>query len=747
MLSYPDRRKFQQIRARWEETAHTGGEAKSSVMVGRKERQTSHQLEENEPYLNGGSKFRRKLSHGLAFISHPLSQRKITPSRHPLSVPSLAAIRSHVNDGTAATRECDGPFSPMRNSMPFEHSNDAPTSRTVSTNYGDLTKKVDPDATPKAIPRSRTTSFIPRPVRTGSELSTHIEGPVKPYSTTIVTDAIVHTLPCKIPTPSPPLSTRRISSPRQYLPHNALQELKYNTGASFVGKYDVSPSRVSVRSRTTPNLVKAAGFSQSTSSMAPRNLGLKRPVASPTAQKPVLQENVPTHKRVAQRRSQIQDRTLKRESLAVAGTIANRRSFGPGPSLSIVQNTRLNCATPPTAGKRMSSYHTPPTPLTVKRIQLNLQENLPEPDRSDSLNGSSIIQPRYMSSKNATTPSAVGTPTVTSTLPRFSMGNNPRRKTTGTPNGLGGIWQPSCALADNEVRSLPRSSTFHNFGKSWRAPPPVPYIPDRYRTPSLPNLTPHSEDTEALTRKARIIRLFSFTSSTHSIPEEITEKEPPGVLPKTPSRYRRRPSLSSTVFAPLTSPSRSRSYSLFRGGYTRPSEDSTTNPLMSADVKSILQVQDYMPAGYWAGRFSTRFDQWCAEATAVEIDPNYQCQQLGSLGRCRYPDHEDEAKCYIFAQLHDMCSTVQATDSLWAFEYAYRKDHRLFSQPVDLPPLPTRKHDDSSNKGAFGRAVRKLTPRKSSLVNLLKGKGRNKVDDSFPHDVFEQKVETPSSSP
>lgn len=38
--------------------------------------------------------------------------------------------------------------------------------------------------------------------------------------------------------------------------------------------------------------------------------------------------------------------------------------------------------------------------------------------------------------------------------------------------------------------------------------------------------------------------------------------------------------------------------------------------------------------------------------------------------------------------------------------------------------------------GAWGRAVRKLTPRKASLVNLLKGKGWNRVEGSHStHDL------------
>jgi hypothetical protein len=90
-------------------------------------------------------------------------------------------------------------------------------------------------------------------------------------------------------------------------------------------------------------------------------------------------------------------------------------------------------------------------------------------------------------------------------------------------------------------------------------------------------------------------------------------------------------------------------------------------------------------------------------------------------------------------------STEWLTNCLQEFEYRYRKDHKLLVNPLDLPPMPSRKQDDSSTShGAFGRAMRKLTPRKTSLVNLMKGKGWNKPDETRQHDVFEHNQETSS---
>jgi hypothetical protein len=80
------------------------------------------------------------------------------------------------------------------------------------------------------------------------------------------------------------------------------------------------------------------------------------------------------------------------------------------------------------------------------------------------------------------------------------------------------------------------------------------------------------------------------------------------------------------------------------------------------------------------------------------------------------------------------------------FEYKYRKDNKLLGSP-DYPMHPPRKHDDQTTpKGAFGRAVRKLTPRKSSFVNLLKGKSWGKAGEEMSEDMTEQSIETSSHS-
>lgn len=55
-----------------------------------------------------------------------------------------------------------------------------------------------------------------------------------------------------------------------------------------------------------------------------------------------------------------------------------------------------------------------------------------------------------------------------------------------------------------------------------------------------------------------------------------------------------------------------------------------------------------------------------------------------------------------------------------------------------MPPLNAK--PDDGKQGSLGRAIRKMTPRKSSFVNLLKGKRWNAEDvkcaeGSIDHDI------------
>ncbi|CAN9145978.1 unnamed protein product [Alternaria alternata] len=132
----------------------------------------------------------------------------------------------------------------------------------------------------------------------------------------------------------------------------------------------------------------------------------------------------------------------------------------------------------------------------------------------------------------------------------------------------------------------------------------------------------------------------------------------------------------------------------------------------------------------------------------AELNPDYQPD--GLLGQCKL-NQEKLAACYILGQLRDLCTSDQAADSLWEFEYRYRKDHKLLGNQLDIPLMSLRKQEDNTTSvgagagaGPFGRAIRKLTPRKASLVNLMKGKGWNKFDEAKSEDAAERNQETES---
>lgn len=64
-------------------------------------------------------------------------------------------------------------------------------------------------------------------------------------------------------------------------------------------------------------------------------------------------------------------------------------------------------------------------------------------------------------------------------------------------------------------------------------------------------------------------------------------------------------------------------------------------------------------------------------------------------------------------------------------------------------PVPQRRPEEQEQltpRGAFGRAVRKLTPRKGSFFNLLKGKGWNRTEETATNNHSENSQEATSSS-
>ncbi|KAH7552724.1 hypothetical protein J3E72DRAFT_397532 [Bipolaris maydis] len=767
MLTYPDRQRFEQIRALWE-TARSD-EENIADMVSWRDKSAPQQPMGADLHENGARKFRRKLSYGLSLISNPLSQRKITPGRNKVEINSLAVTEPPTTDAITTASACDPPTLLARESTSLINFHDLTKGLVGQTDVDTSLQSDDADITPKPLPRSRTLGFIPLSVSTEPDtLEPDINESVKFCSPGVIPVSELNSVPSKIPSPSPPLFEHRCASPRRYLHHHpsfsASQQTKYIAAAqAFVSPKKRSPARISqpLRSRTTPNLVKGSNARQTAGFMVPRQPGPKKPNVSQRSEKPVLQENIPIEKRINNRQPQIQESMLKRESLAVAGAIYDRRSFGP--STPNMQGRRTSFATPPTASKQGRSYLTENTPATAKRIQREEQTVLP---------------PLRLTMKPdlASMPSLPDTSTKkTSHRPRSSKADLLRsytqadlsRKTLGTPNGLGGVWRLSRALAmvNHEVSKLPRSNTFHYLGSQPEAAPPVPLLSLHHGKSSLSETTQNlrmSQDTLFTPHDGRIV---SDTISCQSIPEENGEEVSSqgctntqleatraSALSETPSTS----TFSLTIFPSL--PDRPQPPVLgthpVPGATTRSSQEVLRETLGSVQGEetpedadnSVFQVKDYMPPLYWAGRFQSRYDQWRTDAMNAEL--NTQPGQRGKDPLSEYRlDQGNLAACHILAQLRALCTTDQAADSLWEFEYNYRKDHRLLGNPADLPRRATPKQSDSetlpeTGAGTFERAFRKLTPRKSSLVNLMKGKGWNKSDETKENDTLEEDRET-----
>lgn len=681
-------------------------------MVGRRVKQQPHQAVQKDPQYDGGSKFRRKLSNGLALFSLP--QRKAVPGRQLSSNASLVVSASNTNGSSTAILEHDALLSLQVESTSLHN-----TGETVSPPD---TTRVDEDIhTPKQLPRPRTFSYIPRAVKVDTEGKSAGEptAAIELTIDTIMTDA-KSLPPSRIPTPSPPQLKRRVSSPRQYLSQHPLSHTKNTVNRrSFVSTKNGSPLKAAVRSRTTPNLLKAENISQTASYMAPRRPGLKRHFASSTPQKPVLAENIPTSKRVAQRHSQIQEKASKRESLAVPSASESRRSFAPG--VPLVQSEHASFVAPPVSTKRLSSHITQ-TPVTAKRVSSKGQEEPPKPESPCSSDEAPLTEPRSRSSESSPTPTLTTidlTDIPVAPPPRIrDTDHDTQRRTLGTPNGLGGVWRSSkvFAAANHQVRRLPRSSTFHGFGR--RETPPLPSIPNYYKMPSSYNLTCTALQQHKLPSLFNLhhhfpMRSGEFGSCSRSLLSEIasaqrsteaalksvstfatvTESEAaedakdqqsaadsgetkPSIYTfgnAAQSKGSFTSSQNPTALPPLKAKLHSRlsrrSVSMTRS--VRPTGDLQSQRQWSiserfypdnANNTSCVQVKDYMPPLYWAGRFQSRFDRWRTEAMVAVLNPEIKPEDDGPLGQCGLDD-EKKATVLIFMQLRDLCASAQAADS------------------------------------------------------------------------------------
>jgi hypothetical protein len=678
MLSYPDRRNFERIRSQWEAAQPISEEP--SIMVGRREKSIAQPPLPSDP-SSGPSRFRRKLSQGLSLISNPLSQRKVTPARQT-SGSSLPANRRATPVEAPLHREPDRPLSPIRDSP---SSNGSPRQRTTPNDIKSTGKSLDPDATPKPLPRPRTMSFIPRPSGSGSVSS--VGGPELTESTHTLTVTLkqdARGTPTKIPTPSPHSPRRRRSSPRQYVNALTTQQAKHvAAGNAFAGSSTESSSGGSVRSYTTPNLRKRAYSPQPKRFMAPRKSTARISTTGiPVPRKPTAKENAhPTSQLDCKRTSQIPEGPSNRDSLAASTEAFNRRSSGVNDAIT---QGKPSPATPPTARQRRSLQVVRQTPLTAQRA---LKKNSPHrPLRDLSIpNGNVIAQNRLMGPVNPPTPPS-GLTVVQPALPRASTEKDVRRRTFTTPSkrfGVGVLSRGQVGV-DNEVR-LPRSSTFHALRQS--PPPPMPSIPEQHKSFSLPilpfgecSLPPLPESRPAdlhhcQENTAPVEDLLSSTSrfllcdfASETPPNRFFDEEEVLTTAGEPwnwgTKAKAEPSFTQSfsnplmIFSPRVSTSQDTLY------HALPKTNQHTEFGDGTDVAQYFQVKDYMPVLYWAGRFQSRFDQWRTEAMKVELDPHHEISgQLGQLGLSQ----EKIAAYQILLQLRDLCISNQAADSLWVF--------------------------------------------------------------------------------
>ncbi|KAF2747938.1 hypothetical protein M011DRAFT_24957 [Sporormia fimetaria CBS 119925] len=710
------RTRYAQLRAQWEQ-------ADSITMGGRKDKAGSNQTSNADTNVEAGNRLRKKLSYGLSLLSNPLSQRLNSHRQEAGPQPSNSestAFHYGVNTKPGELRGLlssePATTSSSINTSPLRAC--SPSSSTMG--YLNPHPTSDLDATPRApLPRSHTMSYIPLPARSNSQASASEAAStlsVRPPSFTI--DA--RRTPSKIPTPSPPPNGSRMPSPRQYR-----HEKHIAAGAAFATNPTPStaaalaPPNVSVRSYTTPNLQNAAGPGSSAFAVPKRSSirGKHRHASPAPFRGPQLKENTPT---TPNRHRWSQRSTANTDSRSSQSTINNRNP--PGPDHRLGHNKPLIATGPSTAPVRFGTHPATQTPTTAKRITVEKGSSKTSSVLGQDPNATPIVQPRLMGPLNAPTPTP---PKPTGLRPRgATIQNGQRRRSSRSLTGLKDAPVPGKPAGgiQNEART-PRSSTFHHMPRYHETPPPVPAVPEVYRTPAKRKTSGSRENRLVCQNGSPVAKGAHFKPTLPSTVESETD-DVRVWRNASPSGEKAAPDISEEV-APITLASKcSRSLK-------RPRSCSTTAlESLYANAETRFQVKDSMPAAWWAGRFQTRYDQWRTEAMTSELDPTYR--RLGTLGGCKL-SQERAAACYVLLGLRELCVTNKAMDSLWVFEYKYRRDHGLLDS---MPEYPTR----SSSKGAvtatprqggpFGRAVRKLTPRKSSLVNLLMGKGWNKAEES-----------------
>lgn len=349
-------------------------------------------------------------------------------------------------------------------------------------------------------------------------------------------------------------------------------------------------------------------------------------------------ENTPTGgRRESQSLSKIPESDSRRASLVSQTTASKRRSIGPGntagqskppdrTSWAALTKERVNLAVP--------------TPQTGQRVPINKTQISKPTDFKRVSNGSSITQPRLLGPVSPPTPDRRESTGLASALPRASTETDLRKITSGSPprTSGGGMSSRTLVGTKNEVR-LPRSTTFQYIARQLVTPPPMPVTPERTPVPVVPVK-------------------YNATAAKRLQQRNKTKRQPEGPfdgMRKTDGRapWAQSPSMSSINFgfSPCPVPSElQRPFAVNKQSKHK------------ADALGSLQVKEWMPPLWWAGRFQTRFDQWRNEAMKAELDPTYKIE--GIMAHCKL-SQDRIAACYVFLQLRDLCTTDKAADSLW----------------------------------------------------------------------------------
>jgi hypothetical protein len=659
MLSYPDRHRFEEIRSRWE-AVQVSSDRKQLNMVGRKEKLATHQPLNGDDSTNA-SKFRRKLSQGLSFIS--LSQRKTTPA-HPLLPSNDLSGSVDVPHPHESTRL----LSPIRGPSFYGMSVHKKTPETVSP-HGNF----NAEATPKQLPRSRTMSFIPRPSRGEFESSIVDTGSARTPRPPRTLEEETHVTPTKIPSPDSSAPSHRPSSPRQYHSSLSTQQAKHVTaGDAFSGEKKRSPSKPSpARSYTTPNLVKPTQRRGPDNFVSPRKPNQQRLSGIPGPQRPNLKENsTPVTHHHVKRLSNIQEhspQTPRREGLVASTISSNRRSTEPASALaSSKQRVRT---TPPASSKRRSSQNVTQTPFAAQRALPKKRSPAHPLGSRPVLNDETGTQTRLLGPVSSPSSTKTGHAITRSSLPRATTEKDLRKRTFSASKRRmgGGMLARSQGVVNIEVR-IPRSSTYHHF-VGVEDVPPVPPIPEKYKSASMPmlvsagklpeNTMTYLEETSGLEQEPQKTSSPSSGSLITALPAmpEFSDVQQTSVREKKSIPTIQIPALGRSFSASL----------LFSAKYSGLRSTRTPQALDIADIGVSPQVKDYMPALYWAGRFQSRYDQWRTEAMQVELDPDYHME--GPLAHCNV-HQEKVAACHIFLLLRELCLSHQAADSLWVSNYS-----------------------------------------------------------------------------